>query len=304
MTNQSRNVLDRAPATAPITKHRKKVNDAMLDENDMLLVGIGQCSMNADHLDITRREAESNLKLMRTIPSSLIMQRQNYWKPHTPRTDGTTPWEGMETTHPAEAITFFQESLEKEILICSEVALCEHIGKYASGLTLGWVGARNRDDSFVRNLATAESDMPLAIKNDLDGSLDWALDTTTNCTELRENSDRPGAVVLLHRGGDNLNTPEKWEKSVISAIQRTGGRMILDLAHGAEQAHDPNGNYQKSANAQARALEHYIAIGERTGLWVKGLLIEASDAPSATDPNMPRQLAIDGLMHIRSQMVK
>lgn len=290
------------PSWRDIEWQRQQISRTLTGEAQGLVVGLGQCSTNIRDVAITRDEAHGNTRFMASKRGVLMAQRLNHWKPRTPRADGTKPWEGMETTHEQEAMQLTEETTSSGSPVCMELALPHHT-RYVPHLAFGWIGARNRNDRFTMNLATEESGLPLFAKNDLDGDMTWARRFVDTARHIRSHMSRGAVVAPLHRGGSQLHTPELWEQSVLRELELTDGQMMLDLAHGAEQAHGPNGNFDvKTIEGQERALEHYIEIGERTGMWARGLLIEASDAPSDTDPNMPRQIALDGITHILSAM--
>lgn len=292
----------RTPNWRDIEWQRQQVSQTLRGEVSGLVVGLGQCSTNIRDVAITRDEARGNTRFMAGKRGALVAQRLNHWKPRTPRADGTKRWEGMETTHEAEAMKLTEETTSSGLPVCMELALPRHT-IYIPHLAFGWIGARNRDETFALNLAAENPGLPLFGKNDLDGDMTWARRFVDTARHIRSHMSRDAVVTTLHRGGSNLHTPELWEQSVLRELELTEGRMMLDLAHGAEQAHEPSGNFDsKSTEGQERALEHYIEIGERTGMWARGLLIEASDAPSDTDPNMPRQVALDGIVHILSVM--
>ncbi len=282
--------------------HRTRISRGIRGEIPLLVVGKGQCSTNIRDINITHSEARDHRAFMDTTPDVLVTQRQNHWKPRSPREDGSTPWEGMETTHLNEALKLHLDSLGAGVPICMEVALPRHLERYAAGLTLAWIGARNRDKNFIVEATILEKHLPLGIKNDLAGNVDWALTMADAMNHIRTNVAGSAPVFLVDRGGTELNTPRRWEDHTKRTLERTRGQHVICLGHGTEQAHDPDGNFGKSVEGQISAMEHYIKIGEQTGMWANGLLLEASDAPSDTDPNMPHQIALDGIAHIASLM--
>lgn len=74
--------------------------------------------------------------------------------------------------------------------------------------------------------------------------------------------------------------------------------MIVDVAHGSEMAHDPAGAFGKTVEGQQQALEHVTALAAQ-GYAPIGIMIEASDIPSPTDPVMPLDVACEGLIKLR-----
>lgn len=268
----------------------------------LLIAGIGQCSTTERDVAITKSEAVDLQTFMINNAHIMTLQRQNHWKPRTPRTDGIIPWAGMMTTHPTESFQLHAESVNTGTAICSELESAAYTERYAEGLVLGWFGARNRDATAIVEIATNHPELPIGIKNDLDGTSDWALSMVRTVNHIRSQIASPhtAPAILIHRGGTSLRSPQQWEDDLKQKIELTNGQLISDLAHGSGLAHDPESTFKKTEVGQLRALEHYIQIGEQTGLWANGLLLEASDAPSDTDPNMPHKIALDALAHIAS----
>lgn len=282
---------------------RKLVSEALLGKTSLLIAGIGQCSTTQRDVDITKKEATENQQFMIRTPRAYVLQRQNHWKPRSPRSDGSMPWFGMETTDPEAAYQLHIDSLANGTSICTELAYPEQTARYAGGLVMAWIGARNTDLEHILDLAIRYPSLPIGYKNALDGSTDVALKNVAMINTVRANTaENPAPAVLLYRGGTDLDTPQKWEDDLKRTLGDMKGVMMLDLAHGSEQAHDPNGNFKKSSIGQIKAMEHYIKICEQASVWANAVMLEASDAPSETDPNMPHQVALDGIAHIAQLM--
>jgi hypothetical protein len=64
-------------------------------------------------------------------------------------------------------------------------------------------------------------------------------------------------------------------------------------------AHHPEGIYAKSVAGQIACIEHVIAIADK-GELPAGIMMEASDADSPTDPLIPFSIAIEGLRQLSS----
>jgi hypothetical protein len=79
-----------------------------------------------------------------------------------------------------------------------------------------------------------------------------------------------------------------------------GGRFIVDVAHGGEQAHDPEQRFGKSAEGQLACLSSVNDIAEATTWIPHGVMIEASDIKSPTDPVVPLDEAFDALRRLSS----
>jgi hypothetical protein len=71
--------------------------------------------------------------------------------------------------------------------------------------------------------------------------------------------------------------------------------LLVDLAHGSEMAHTEG--FKKSISGQIAALDHLTALAIR-GFVPKGILIEASSSISPVDPNMPFNVAINGIIRL------
>lgn len=282
-------------------RHRSLVSQAMRHQISKLIVAKGQCAIHLDDLDFTRSEARDNREFMSEHPNTHISQRLNMWKPRTPRKNPPKPWEGTETTHAELALRITQNSAEDGNSNCTEIGLPRH-KIYIPHLTFGWIGARNRDEAFVLNIAMEDPSLPLFVKNDLTGDTEWAHNIIKTARHIRSQMSQNAFVGLIHRGGSDLNTPQKWEDHLLRELERTSGEMIVEFAHGAEQAHDPDGNFEKSADGEERAMDHYIAIGQRTGMWAVGVAAEASNAPRRVDPHMSQERFFEGVAHIADQM--
>lgn len=271
-----------------VAEHRTLFVSGMEGITPVLVGAEGQCSTTKRDAQITLREGTVTRDLILDASNLFALKRINNWKPRSNPDD----WHGLETEDPELAYQLLVETVRAGAATCTELAVVMHALRYAQTLTMGWVGARNRDASEIEAISEVDPLLPLLIKNDLDGTHDWAQNMVG---ELRQ---KGRSSYLLYRGGSALSTPAQWESAVLHVIEQTEGKIMLDLAHGSEQAHDPEGRFRKSAEAQLRALEHYLAMGERTGLWAHGIMLEASDAPSDTDPNMPHIAAINGLRDI------
>jgi hypothetical protein len=147
--------------------------------------------------------------------------------------------------------------------------------------------------------------LTLFVKNDLTGEFEPALVKVERLNTLRaENFDDPAPVALMYRGGENYRTPDRWEDQRNAALEASGGIMIDDLAHGTEMAHDPEGNFQKSAQGQMNATDHIIDLWER-GYASSGTLAEGSDSPEKVDPHEPFAFALGAmkrLIEIKKQL--
>jgi phospho-2-dehydro-3-deoxyheptonate aldolase len=266
---------------------RRKVSEAMGGAG--LLAAIGPCAMTEAEAIIQAEAAR-----LAAISSGEIeleaLYRMPFWKPRTNKKD----WHGLETTDPELAYKIMAERSGDTANIAVEIGTDpRHLSRYADMTALAWKGGRNDDQSeLTYALATHDTTLPIAVKNGLDGDILKALGDVERIEALRQGMG--GRAILLFRGGLNATNPGAWEEQYLRAHELTGGRLLVDWAHGGEQAHDPNGQFGKSVEGQIACMEHTIDIAERTGKAPAGIFAEASSAKSPTDPVMPFELAVEG----------
>jgi hypothetical protein len=278
-------------AGVEITLARERVGE-ILDGADGIVGILGPCAMN-DQAAIIAEEGAAMQEATATHSGLYVVHRKPPWKPRTKPED----WHGLETTDPEAAYATLSQGANDGVSAAIELAHMPHVERYGNMLTVGWFGGRNVGKSAMMNeVALYDPSLPLAVKNGLDGTIDDALAHVARLRELRGEDGAP--VVLLYRGGENAQTPEAWEYHYREAMDATEGRMIVDVAHGTEMAHDLSGQFKKSAAGQERALEHVIDIAEDHGEVPKALMAEASRADSPTDPHMPFQIALNGVLRL------
>lgn len=277
-----------------IAIQRKRIGDILTRKVNGLFVVVGPCALTGD-VDIIHREGNRIRRLdTDTLATS---HRLPVWKPRSNPVD----WHGEETTNPNGALATLRRQAKQNANVSIEAGLEHHIDKYAAMLAFAWTGARNiHNRDLMTKLVTHDPLLPIGIKNDLSGDIDSALNEAQRLSSLREDDDAP--VVLLFRGGDNAKTPEDWEEQYKVAFERTEGRLIVDTAHGGEMAHAPDVDFTKSVIGQIACLEHVIQLTEG-GLVPAGIMIEASDAVSPTDPNMPHSNAISGVQRLHQLVI-
>jgi 3-deoxy-D-arabino-heptulosonate 7-phosphate (DAHP) synthase len=256
-----------------------------------LLAILGPCAMTEDRQTIDQ-EGDRISALDFPEVGLITLHRQPVWKPRTNAAD----WHGLETTNPraAHGTLFGRAAAAANVAI--EIGHSPHLHRYGRALTLGWIGSRNAEDTeLLEAVASHDPTLPIGIKNGMNGSIDKALENVDRITELRGNDT--GAVGLIFRGGTDIQTSQEWEHAYREALERTNGLLIVDTAHGGEMAHDLNGTYEKSVAGQVACMDHVVRIAEK-GELPAGIMIEASDAVSPTDPVMPFVLALDGIVQL------
>jgi hypothetical protein len=274
-----------------VEQQRKRIGNAVLYG---FFGGAGGCSENGFE-PIVSREGRTLREVQDEADEDVATaERKNVWKPRTNIHD----WHGQETTDPVGAYNTIANQSAEHANVIMEVAHRYHLERYGRHLSAAWFGSRNEDDDFMDWVALHYPSLTLLAKNDLSGEFDTAMARVERLNALRgENFDDPAPVVLMYRGGENYTSPEDWEEQRNAALEAAGGIMIDDLAHGTEMAHDPSGNFKKSIQGQMDATEHLVDLWKR-GHASTGTLMEASDAPSDTDPNEPFDFAIRSIKRL------
>jgi 3-deoxy-D-arabino-heptulosonate 7-phosphate (DAHP) synthase len=284
------NSLDQQEA---ITSMRQRVS-AMIGGHCLegTLAVIGPCAMTLDE-DIINHEGRQLAGITTENPEVLMLHRLPPWKPRTRNED----WHGLETTEPQAAYRILATRATDSANVTAEIGHTPHLERYEHLLALGWKGGRNQDNpQLTKALALHSPSLPIAIKNGLDGKVDNALFDVDAIQSLR--TDHDSKSLLLFRGGANAQTPEAWREQYLLTHELTDGRMLVDWAHGGEQAHDPERRFGKSILGQAACMNHMLAIVRETGKAPLGIFTEATNADSPTDPVMPFEDALEGVRQL------
>jgi len=268
---------------------RNTLTSAIRDPHTDLIDIIGPCSMSAESAS-----AGDN--------AGVTVYRIPHWKPRSRAGD----WNGLETTEPEKAFRIMADEARREANVATELGHPDHLERYRGFPTFGWLGSRAISASADEELSPGvtvgdlldaaishDPSLPLGVKNGIDGSIDGALAYVDRVNRERSPQDAP--AVLIFRGGANLTTPDLWRAAVREAHARTGGRVFVDVAHGSEMAFDPNRAFGKSEAGQRAALEALIALADQEGISPIGVMVEASNVRSLTDPVLSMQVALDGV---------
>ncbi len=287
---QARYPIDEAIHTQ-VAAARIKTAEIAIQTRPGLIAILGPCAMTAAR-EIICDEGEQLAAAEQNNVGLVTTHRVPMWKPRSDPSD----WHELETTDPELAYAILAGEVSNGSNLSIEIGHTPHLDRYGKLTVLNRFGGRNilRSD-IMDEVATADPMLPLGVKNGLDGNIFPALRRVAGIGQLRAAEGAP--AVLIYRGGANASNPQEWEKEYRSALLVTGGRMIVDIAHGTEMAHDPDGKFAKSVGGQILALEHVIKIAESGELPI-GIMAEASDAESPTDPNMPFQIALDGVVEL------
>lgn len=271
-------------------------------DNKFLLAG--PCALTPD-ADVLLEENQQWQAFAREH-SLVVAVRRHPWKPRSVKTWGEklTKWHGLETGYvdgigePEDAALAAYDSMHHEAVahhnVSMEIAFDKHVFRYGPMLSFAQIGARTREEyydsyddylRFLDFLAKREPTLPIGIKNDTNGSIERALEEVERVNTIRSSLGYSAVsrAVLMYRGGDNAKTPEAWEARAVEAITRTKGAVILDVAHGGEQAYDPSGKYEKSEDGQLDCLTTTVTF-KNQGLRFVGVSAESSTLKSPMDP--------------------
>lgn len=290
-----------------------EISQAIESPREKTIAVIGPCAMTNHPVELLL-EGQSIDEL--NDGQLVTVQRMPVWKP---RTDPEKDWEGLETAlveiregkgYGIPATEGLGLSAAYRILSAAatqhrgsaiEVANSQHIDRYDPLLSFAWSGSRSIGKrEQILALAKRDPKLPLGIKNGMSGDITEALEVIASVEQARRPSiaeESPAPSVLIFRGGKQLDTPEKWERGYLDAISQTEGRVIVDVAHGSEMAHDPNGRFRKSVAGQVAAMESVIRLAEH-GYIPAGMMIEATNLQTPTDPVMPLDLALTGVKRL------
>ncbi len=281
-------------------QHRIEMGRALLAqviENpraDNFIAIIGPCAMS-DDFEAIMAEGRRIAELQLAHDGLYTVHRAPLWKP---RSDPVTAWNGLETTNPKQAMRILVGCANNDANMGIEMGRDEHAERYKDCTTFAWIGSRAVGNTDLLDaIVTTEPDLPVGIKNGMSGAIDEALHEVE-----RINARGSAPAILIFRGGEDLRTPEAWEKAYLEAYRLTNGRLIIDLAHGSEMAHDPTMGFKKSVAGQISAMQHLIKLAEQ-GHAPLGVMMEASDViakavEQRVDPPMPLQFALDGAVRL------
>lgn len=295
--------IDRDAALA-IAGVRIAITNAIAHPDNKFLL-VGPCALTPDANTLMEENQEWQAYAQEN--GLVIAVRRHPWKPRSVATmrEKRTKWHGLETGfadgsgNPEEAALLAYDTMHSEAVtlhnVSMEMATNKHVLRYGPMLSFAQIGARTRDQYYGSDeayqryldfLAKRELTLPLGIKNETSGSIESALSEVDRVNTIRYGLGYSAVsrAVLIYRGGDNAKTLETWEAGARDAIRRTNGAVILDVAHGGEQAFDPNGNYEKSEEGQLACLEAAIKL-QTEGLRYVGLAAETSTLQSPMDPS-------------------
>lgn len=273
--------IETLEATHPLSREAmQKVAETRIVTSEALRFGrsllaiIGPCAMT-DNLEeileenkrITKFGEERNIVALHRVPP---------WKPRTNPED----WHGLETSDPETAHRIVTAVAEQNGNLAMEFGHTSHVRRYIAQTALGWRGSRNdSDEELAGAFASSDSSLPIGIKNGMDGHFENALEVANSLS-----NDRLAPATLLFRGGSDFPTKDEWVQQYKSILVATNGNLIVDAAHGGEQAHDPQHAFGKSALGQLVCMDSIISVAESTGRVPRGVMVEASDVNSPTDP--------------------
>lgn len=279
-----------------IAEKRHRVSDILRGNVAGFLGTAGPCTMTGDKVTIFH-EGDRLQQLEDKTQGLLTLHRLPPWKPRSNPKSSHGHETDPKTT--VEAYQIIAERADATANLAIEIGHLSHIARYANRISFGWIGGRNVEDTeLITALALAQPDLPMGIKNGLDGDITLALQQVELVNSLRGDTAAP--AVLIYRGGANATTPDAWEKAYLDAHHRTNSMLIVDSAHGGEMAHDPSKGFNKTILGQVACLNHIIRIGAEQDKLPIGVIIEASQAISPVDPVMDFEQALDKIVALNA----
>jgi hypothetical protein len=230
----------------------------------------------------------------RSLPDILALHRLPPWKPRTNPAD----WHGLITSDPRTAIDIIAKQSGRHANVAIELGDIGHAELFASDIAMGWIGSRNHGR---RDLAEAlilhDRNLPIAVKNSLDGDIGALLEQVGHLRTIRDAQDAP--LIPMLRGGSTILDENKWAEAFKLLSHHTKGRFIVDVAHDSGKAHDTD--RRKTDEGQERALSHTAELVAAGHICI-GVMAEASSAISPTDPNMNLGTAMRSIGRIRQDL--
>lgn len=274
-------------AQEAIVHNRQEIEDILAGVDPRKLVVVGPCSLDDQtdsrgvpliyHLGTRIKELaedpgiSSQIKIVMRVP------------PAKPRTK--LGWTGLENTDLERSYELMNELANGEIPLSMELMHEKHFARYGNLISMGWVGARNVEDTYLRHAVSAHPDIPVLFKNAPSGGIKPALNAMETAKEAHKvdiiNEDNQLVEVdsrgntstgIVLRGGSSVDSPEQFEEAVEGAV-KLNVPFLIDCGHGNAAAHD-SGN--KSAEGQLLALAHLDSIlSENSIKDFKGVMLEA-----------------------------
>jgi hypothetical protein len=283
-------------AKIKIAERRERLSEGFRRNQVSFTAWLGGCALTRDERVGINEARELDLK-HRTEPGLIALQRQNFWKP---RSNPKDP-HGLETESASAADDTRRIMVARGKVAANGVAEIGHkyhVKRYGDLLVAGWIGGRNvRNTELIEAVATMAPDLPLPIKNGLDGDFRFAFEQAALVNRLRGENGAPS--IPIYRGGSNALNPQAWEDEYRRALEITNGLMLVDTAHGGEMAHAPNGDFTKTVAGQIACAEHVLYVAETFGEMPVGMMMEATDSKiNPVDPPMPWGVAIEIALHL------
>ena len=281
-------------AAAQIQNNRAHISAVITGGRPGFIGIIGPCAMTP-HSEIIAQEGRQLYMATQRNDGLYVADRIPPWKPRTNIDD----WHGMETEPETveQAFQIISAQANRHANVAAEVGNNGHIARYAGYLVFGWNGSRNAGGhELVDSLAAAEPTLPIGIKNAMDGTIDVALQHIARVAGVRGGTGAP--AVLIYRGGTKAQTLKSWERYYRDALERTEGRVIVDVAHGSSIAFNQTGGTAKTEAGQIACMERVVELAEKYGELPVGMMVEASAAPTPTDPVIAPEIALAGVLRL------
>jgi 3-deoxy-7-phosphoheptulonate synthase len=305
-----------------IAQHRNEIKTWQHGLSPRLLVMVGQCSIDASRIGGRLAseiyadalfEAVEREKLDHILK---IVLRMAVTKPRT-----GPDWPGLAQTDLRAAVEAQAHQANRGRALTMEVMNEQHFARFGEYLAMGWVGARNVEDTLLRHTISAHPDIPMLYKNsthpDPKTSMEVARGAARTASaqhivEVMRSDGRFETILsegnegggVLFRGNSGLN-PESFMNAVYD-FSHSNRQLVVDMSHANARAHVPR--ELDPTNPQSMVLGQLACINATidmigNGVPIGGVMIEScliagrGDVPgqSKTDPCIDLDATLEAL---------
>jgi 3-deoxy-7-phosphoheptulonate synthase len=286
-------------AVSAIKTSRAEVHDILTGADNRLLVIMGLCSLDGSVQPDGNFSAVSYAEQLKdfgndpSISANLkIVQRNCVSKPRSNL--GQT---GLAQTNPVLAYEIMTQLANMEVPMAIELMSRDDADYYEDVLTVGWVGARNIEDTNIRHIASDVA-IPMLFKNATSGSMvpvENAIVTASASHSVRR-MRADGRIVIrqstgnedtgiIFRGG-SISTPEQFAQQFIR-LKDVKRPIIVDCSHGNSEAFGEGKKTPEAQLACIKAVRTLMKSGhlKATGVMIESYLLAGNDT-SGNTPGM------------------
>lgn len=301
---------------------RTESRGVLAGQDSRLIVVDGGCSLDGSGAALEYALRRQDFSLANGLDAKLVERKRV--PPSKPRSRGGD-WRGAEDDSILEARRDLVEMRNLGLSVTLEILEPVHFERYGDLIDLSWFGARNNLDGSLREAATMYSNIPLMVKNSINGSIGDAVDTMAAAAMRIPNArfvagdgrqhravgvspgTEPGAIILRGSNlGHNLTAEAIFQ--AVELMEKAGisnRGVMLDTSHGNSAAFSGG---KKTPEGQVLAVEHIIGLLRQSDLrpHIRGVMIEANlvagtgleYGQSRTDPGVDIQTLHDLLLRL------